>query len=160
MMLLYPGTCLIEGTNLSEGRGTTQPFEIVGAPFIQGEQLQDEVNSMALGNVRARAMSFTPTYQKFAGEACEGIQLHITDRQSFQPLQTFVRILVVIAKLYPKELKFLEYGSLKHPMFDLLIGNAQLRNVLMTGKIEDYLRQCHLDTSDFIQMRQPYLLYR
>lgn len=160
MMLLYPGTCLIEGTNLSEGRGTTQPFEIVGAPFIQGEQLQDEVNSMGLGNVRARAMSFTPTYQKFTGEPCEGIQLHITDRQSIQPLQTFVRILAVIAKLYPNELKFLEYGSLKHPMFDLLAGNTQLRNVLMSGEIEDYLQQCHHDTSDFIKMRQPYLLYR
>ncbi|WP_419959958.1 exo-beta-N-acetylmuramidase NamZ domain-containing protein [Psychrobacillus sp. BM2] len=160
MMLLYPGTCLIEGTNLSEGRGTTQPFEIVGAPFIQGEQLQDKANSMGLGNVRARAISFTPTYQKFAGEPCEGIQLHITDRQSFQPIQTFVRILAVIAKLYPKELKFLEYGSLKHPMFDLLAGNAQLRNELVVGEIEEYLEQCNLDTGDFIKMRQPYLLYR
>jgi len=160
MMLLYPGTCLIEGTNLSEGRGTTQPFEIVGAPFIDGEQLQDAVNALGLENVRARALSFTPTYQKYTGELCEGIQLHITDRTSFQPLQTFVQVLALIWKLYPNELKFLEYGSLKHPMFDLLAGNAQLRNALTAGDVVDYLQQCRLDTSDFIKMRQSYLRYR
>lgn len=160
MMLLYPGTCLVEGTNLSEGRGTTQPFEIVGAPFIDGEQLQDEVNALGLENVRARALSFTPMYQKYTGEHCEGIQLHITDQLAFQPLQTFVRILAVIAKLYPKDLKFLEYGSLKHPMFDLITGNAQLRNALISGNVEDYLDQCQRDSNEFMKKRQSYLRYR
>jgi len=160
MMLLYPGTCLIEGTNLSEGRGTTQPFEIVGAPFIDGEQLQDEVNALGLSGVRARALSFTPTYQKFTGELCEGIQLHINNRQTFKPLHAFVHVLAVIARLYPKELKFLEYGSLKHPMFDLLAGNSNLRLALKNGTVESYLQQCQRDTEAFLMKRQSYLRYR
>ena len=160
MMLLYPGTCLIEGTNLSEGRGTTQPFEIVGAPFIDGEQLQDEVNALSLEGVRARAVSFTPTYQKYSGEHCEGIQLHITEHLTFQPLHTFVRILALIAKLYPMDLKFLGYGSLKHPMFDLLAGNAKLRNALINGDVEEYLQQCQLDSNEFMKKRKAYLRYR
>lgn len=160
MMLLYPGTCLIEGTNLSEGRGTTQPFEIMGAPFIDGGQLQDEVNALGLAGVRARALSFTPTYQKFTGELCEGIQLHITNRQTFKPLHVFVRVLAVIAQLYPDKLEFLEYGSLKHPMFDLLAGNAHLRLALKEGTIESYLQQCQRDTEQFLMKRQSYLRYR
>ncbi|MGB3260134.1 exo-beta-N-acetylmuramidase NamZ family protein [Paenisporosarcina sp.] len=160
MMLLYPGTCLIEGTNLSEGRGTTQPFEIVGAPFIDGEQLQDEVNALGMSGVRARALSFTPTYQKFTGELCEGIQLHISDRHTFKPLHAFVHVLAVIARLYPKELKFLEYGSLKHPMFDLLAGNSNLRLALKNGNVESYLQQCQRDTEAFLMKRQSYLRYR
>lgn len=160
MMLLYPGTCLIEGTNLSEGRGTTQPFEIMGAPFVDGEQLQDEVNALGLAGVRARALSFTPTYQKFTGELCEGIQLHITNRQTFKPLHVFVRVLAVIAQLYPNKLKFLEYGSLKHPMFDLLSGNAHLRLALKEGTVESYLQQCHRETEQFLMKRQSYLRYR
>lgn len=160
MMLLYPGTCLIEGTNLSEGRGTTQPFEIIGAPFIDGEQLQDAVNALGLTGVRARALSFTPTYQKHAGELCEGIQLHISNRQTIQPLNVVVHILAIIAKLYPQELRFLEYGSLKHPMFDLLAGNADLRKALINGDISSYLEQCQKDSNTFLFNRKPYLRYR
>jgi uncharacterized protein YbbC (DUF1343 family) len=160
MMLLYPGTCLIEGTNLSEGRGTTQPFEIIGAPFIDGEQLQDAVNALGLTGVRARALSFTPTYQKHAGELCEGIQLHISNRQTIQPLNVVVHILAIIAKLYPQELRFLEYGSLKHPMFDLLAGNADLRKALINGDISNYLEQCQQESNTFLINRKPYLIYR
>lgn len=160
MMLLYPGSCLIEGTNLSEGRGTTQPFEIVGAPFIDGEQLQDAVNALGLDDIRARALTFTPTYQKYVGELCEGIQVHITNRATFQPLKTFIHVLAVIAKMYPNEMKFLEYGSLKHPMFDLLAGNANLRMAFMNGDVDYFLHQCQQDTKDFMTKREPYLRYR
>ena len=111
MMLLYPGTCLVEGTNLSEGRGTTQPFEIIGAPFIDGEKLQDEVNALGLEGVRARALAFTPTYQKYIGQLCEGIQLHITDRRKFKPVESVSQILAVIAAMYGEKLEFLEYGK-------------------------------------------------
>ncbi len=160
MMLLYPGTCLIEGTNLSEGRGTTQPFEIVGAPFINGTQLQDEINRLSLPGLKARALEFKPTYQKFAGEVCDGIQLHITDRENFKSYQSFLKVLEVILRMYPEEVKFLEYGSLKHPMFDLLAGNSKLRIELQRGDITSYMTEVKRDTKQFIEQRQTYLLYR
>lgn len=160
MMLLYPGSCLVEGTNLSEGRGTTQPFEIIGAPFIDGEALQDKVNTLGIPTIRARSLAFTPSYQKYAGELCEGIQLHITDSKLLQPLRTCIAVLAVIAEMYPAELKFLEYGNLKHPMFDLLAGNNTLRLGLLKGNTDDYLQRCRLDTDSFMETREKYLRYR
>ncbi|WP_342599903.1 DUF1343 domain-containing protein [Psychrobacillus sp. FSL H8-0483] len=160
MMLLYPGTCLIEGTNLSEGRGTTQPFEIVGAPFINGVKFQDEVNAVGLEGVHARAILFRPTYQKYVGENCEGIQLHITNRELFKPIYTLVHVLEIIYKMYPKELKFLEYGNLKHPMFDLLAGSDCLRKALLENRTNDYLAACQIDSEKFKENRRPYLRYR
>ncbi|MFD1030134.1 exo-beta-N-acetylmuramidase NamZ family protein [Metaplanococcus flavidus] len=160
MMLLYPGTCLIEGTNLSEGRGTAQPFEIVGAPFIDGIRLQDAVNALGLQHVKARAISFTPAQAKRAGELCEGIQLHIMDRQLFQPLASFIRVLSLIAEMYPEELVFLEYGNLKHPMFDLLAGTDLLRNALANGGAEEFLQYCQKDSETFADIRRQFLLYR
>ena len=160
MMLLYPGTCLVEGTNLSEGRGTTQPFEIIGAPFIDGELLQDKVNAMGLEGFRARALAFTPTYQKYNGDLCEGIQLHITDRKKFKPIESIAHVLAVIAAMYAAKVEFLEYGKLKHPMFDLLAGNNALRQGLLTGDIQSYLHQCRRDTESFMKTRERYLRYR
>lgn len=160
MMLLYPGTCLIEGTNLSEGRGTAQPFEIIGAPFIDGVRLQDAVNGLGLEHLIARAVSFTPAQSKHAGVACEGIQLHITDRRGFKPLASVIRVLAVIGKLYPEELVFLEYGNLKHRMFDLLAGGDRLRNSIIQGGTEDFIVQCQKDSETFADTRQQFLLYR
>lgn len=160
MMLLYPGTCLIEGTNLSEGRGTAQPFEILGAPFIDGLRLQDAFNKLGLQHVQARTVSFTPAQSKHAGEACEGIQLHIMDRQLFQPLTCFIHVLALIAEMYPEELVFLEYGNLKHPMFDLLSGTDRLRYALAGGTTKDFLQQVQKDSETFADTRQQFLLYR
>lgn len=160
MMLLYPGTCLLEGTNLSEGRGTTQPFEIMGAPFIDGEELQDNVNALRLEGIRARAIAFTPTYQKYNGQLCEGIQLHITDRQTFKPVESVVKILAVVAEMYAGKLEFLEYGKLRHPMIDLLAGNDLMRRGLLEGNIYPYLQQCSRDSEKFMKMRERYLRYR
>ncbi|MCM3708981.1 exo-beta-N-acetylmuramidase NamZ family protein [Sporosarcina luteola] len=160
MMLLYPGTCLVEGLNLSEGRGTTQPFEIIGAPFIDGEKLQDNVNSLGLEGIRARALAFTPTYQKYNGQLCEGIQLHITDRQAFKPVESVIQVLAVIASMYAEKIKFLEYGNLRHPMFDLLAGNDVLRHGLLRGNIQPYLQQCNRDMENFMETRERYLRYR
>lgn len=160
MMLLYPGTCLVEGTNLSEGRGTTQPFEIIGAPFIDGEELQDNVNALGLEGIRARALAFTPTYQKYTGQLCEGIQLHITDRRTFTPVESVAKVLAVIASMYAEKIEFLEYGNLRHPMFDLLAGNDGLRNGLQNGDIHPYLQQCTRETEKFMETRERYLRYR
>lgn len=160
MMLLYPGTCLIEGTNLSEGRGTTQPFEVIGAPFINGEKLQDELNALKLPNVYFRATSFKPTYQKYKDELCEGIQLHILDRLNFKPLSTFSKMFNTIFYIYGNRIEFLKYESLKHPMFDLLAGNALLRKSVLDGNIDNFLEECRTDTKEFISRRDKYLLYR
>jgi len=160
MMLLYPGTCLVEGTNLSEGRGTTQPFEIFGAPFLNGNRLQDEVNALQLPGIHAREVTFKPTYSKFRDEVCEGIQLHVIDREMIQPVTSFVRVLQTVFRLYGDQIEFLEYESLKHPMFDLLAGNNLLRKSLISGHVEDYLEDCRMGSDHFRNARKPYLLYR
>ncbi|WP_432357280.1 exo-beta-N-acetylmuramidase NamZ family protein [Sporosarcina sp. UB5] len=160
MMLLYPGMCLVEGTNLSEGRGTTQPFEVIGAPFIDGEKLQDNVNALGLKGIRARALAFTPTYQKYKGQLCEGVQLHITDRRAFRPVESVAQVLAVIASMYADKIEFLEYENLRHPMFDLLAGNDMLRHGLLKGDIRPYLQQCTRDREKFMETRERYLRYR
>ncbi|WP_422122274.1 exo-beta-N-acetylmuramidase NamZ domain-containing protein [Planococcus sp. X10-3] len=160
MMLLYPGTCLIEGTNLSEGRGTAQPFEIIGAPFIDGARLQDAVNDLGIEHFKARAVSFTPAQSKYAGQVCEGIQFHILDKNRFQPLASFIRVLGLIAEMYSKQLVFLEYGNLKHRMFDLLAGTEGLRKALKSGHADEFLQQCQRDSENFAEIRKQFLLYR
>ncbi|MFC4409712.1 exo-beta-N-acetylmuramidase NamZ domain-containing protein [Chungangia koreensis] len=160
MMLLYPGTCLLEGTNLSEGRGTVQPFEIFGAPFIDGSILQDAVNSLKLPGLHARETSFKPTYSKFKDEVCEGIQLHVTDRMAVKPVEAFVHILRTVFRLYGDRITFLEYEKLRHPMFDLLAGNEVLRHSLTGCTDRDYLEDCRKGSVQFLNGRTSYLLYR
>jgi uncharacterized protein YbbC (DUF1343 family) len=96
---VYPGMCLLEGTNISEGRGTTRPFEIFGAPFIQSEALCRQLNALGLPGVFFRENYFQPTFHKFAGKLCNGAQLHISDRNAFQPFQTGVEIIRILRKL-------------------------------------------------------------
>jgi uncharacterized protein YbbC (DUF1343 family) len=96
---VYAGMCLLEGTNISEGRGTTRPFEIFGAPFIQAETLCCGLNALRLPGAFFRENYFQPTFHKFAGELCKGAQLHVTDRNAFQPFQTGVEIIRALRKL-------------------------------------------------------------
>ncbi len=98
---VYPGMCLLEGTNISEGRGTTRPFEIFGAPFIDAEIFCHEMNSARLSGIYFRETYFRPTFHKFAGELCAGAQLHVTDRDQFQPFATGIEIIRRLRKLYP-----------------------------------------------------------
>jgi len=97
---VYPGMCLLEATNISEGRGTTRPFEIFGAPFIDAELLARELNALRLPGIYFRETYFQPTFQKFAGELCGGAQLQVTDRSSFQPFATGIEIIRMIRRLY------------------------------------------------------------
>lgn len=98
--LLYSGTCLFEGTNISEGRGTTAPFEIIGAPFIEAEKLAEEMNRMKLPGVVFRPVYFKPSFSKFRDEQCGGVQLHVLDRRALQPLATGVQLLYAIKRNY------------------------------------------------------------
>src|SRR5205807_6486914 len=91
--LVYPGQCLFEATNLSEGRGTTRPFEIVGAPFLDGHAWAAALNQRALPGVRFRPLSFRPMFHKFERQSCGGVQLHVVDRAAFRPYRTGVALL-------------------------------------------------------------------
>lgn len=91
--VVYPGGCLLEATNLSEGRGTTRPFEIVGAPFLEGWRLADSLNALGLGGVRFRPIQFEPTFNKHAGKLCEGVFVHVTDRLVFEPVLAYALLI-------------------------------------------------------------------
>ena len=122
---VYPGMCLLEGTNISEGRGTTRPFEIFGAPFIDPEKLSSELNALNLPGVFFRENYFQPTFHKFAGEVCGGMQIHVTDRDEFRPFLTGVEIIKRIRKIYGKEFQWrqppYEYEWKRLPI-EILIG--------------------------------------
>jgi len=122
---VYSGMCLLEGTNISEGRGTTRPFEIFGAPFINAEKLCNELNTLKLPGVFFRENYFQPTFHKFAGELCGGAQLHVTDRESFQPFLTGVQIISHVRKMYPEQFQWkqppYEYEWKRLPI-EILIG--------------------------------------
>ena len=126
---VYPGMCLLEGTNISEGRGTTRPFEIFGAPFINPQKLCRELNDLNLPGVYFRENYFQPTFQKFAGELCGGAQIHLLDRNAYRSFQTGIEIIRSIRKLYPesfawKQLPY-EYETEKLPIQILLGGPAE-----------------------------------
>ena len=104
--LVYPGMCLFEGTNVSEGRGTTRPFELFGAPWIDSRQLSIEFEKLELPGVHLRETAFQPGFQKFSGEICCGGQLHITDRDSFLPWRTGVELIQLIKNLYPNDFEW------------------------------------------------------
>jgi uncharacterized protein YbbC (DUF1343 family) len=123
---VYPGMCLLEGTNISEGRGTTRPFEIFGAPFLDAEILCQEMNDAGLPGVYFREMYFQPTFHKFAGELCAGAQLHVADRNQFRPFATGVEVIRRLRKLYPNQFAWkqppYEYEYRRLPMEVLLGG--------------------------------------
>jgi len=134
--LVYPGGCLIEGTNLSEGRGTTRPFELVGAPWIDGVRLADELHALALPGMRARPITFRPTFHKHAGLGCGGVQIHVTDPGSFRPFATYLALVTLAHAQDPSRFVF---RTAKYefrddvPAFDLLAGGAEARVRIQRG---------------------------
>ncbi|WP_416147282.1 exo-beta-N-acetylmuramidase NamZ domain-containing protein [Salipaludibacillus sp. HK11] len=159
MNTLYTGTCLIEGTNLSEGRGTTKPFEVVGAPFIDGHELAKKFNGRQLPGVLARPTSFIPSYQKHKDEICGGVQLHVVNRHDLNSLQIGILLLETIANLHQKDFKFIVNENDKY-FFDLLAGTKILRNLILNGNSKEFLLTCKDQLDSFSQLREPYLLYR
>jgi uncharacterized protein YbbC (DUF1343 family) len=127
---VYPGMCLLEGTNLSEGRGTTRPFELFGAPWIDAEDSARELNALELPGVFFRAANFQPTFQKFAGEVCGGAQLHVLDREVFEPFRTAVEILTHVRTMHGAKFEWkqppYEYEYRRMPI-EVLLGGP-LRN--------------------------------
>ncbi|GAF63750.1 hypothetical protein BTS2_0641 [Bacillus sp. TS-2] len=158
MAILYPGTCLLEGTNVSEGRGTTKPFEYVGAPFIDGYQLANEFNSLGLAGVLARPTSFVPTYQKFKDQVCSGIQLHVTSRADFHSFEAGVKLLETINKLYPNDFHFVQHPNGRY-MFDLLVGTKSMQAPILSGATDTFLAQCQEQSVLFKEQTDKYRLY-
>lgn len=159
MSILYPGTCLIEGTNLSEGRGTTKPFEYIGAPFIEGYRLARAFNERNIPGILARPVSFMPTYQKYKNEICEGVQLHIVDRYQLHSLSAGLTLLEIIAQLHPNEFEFKQDKEKNRYFFDLIAGTRKVRNHILKGTIQDFVDNCRKDLEDFNKRKQAYLLY-
>jgi uncharacterized protein YbbC (DUF1343 family) len=134
--LVYPGACLLEGTNLSEGRGTTHPFEIFGAPWIDGARLAHDFHELNHAGVRLRPVTFRPTFHKHAGQTCGGVQVHVTNAQAFRPVATYLALLA-LAHAQNKDL--FQFRTEKYefvdtiPALDLLTGDSEARAMIATG---------------------------
>ncbi|WP_202080628.1 exo-beta-N-acetylmuramidase NamZ domain-containing protein [Caldalkalibacillus salinus] len=156
--LVYPGAALIEGTNVSEGRGTTKPFELIGAPYINSTELAETLNDLGLPGVTFRAASFTPAFSKHAGKLSNGVQIHVDDRDVFLPVETGLHIVKTLHDMYPEDFAFINpWGDY---FFDLLIGNDQTRLGIMEGEsVETITSEWASDLQSFKEMREQYLLY-
>src|SRR5213082_2601714 len=128
---VYPGMCLLEGTNISEGRGTTRPFEIFGAPFIDADALIRELNQLQLPGVHFRENWFQPAFHKFAGELCGGAQLHVTDRNSFMPYRTAIEIIRTIRRMHG------DFFLWKQPPYEYEYERLPIE-VLLGGPVADF----------------------
>ncbi|OGJ87155.1 MAG: hypothetical protein A2268_06635 [Candidatus Raymondbacteria bacterium RifOxyA12_full_50_37] len=161
--LVYPGMCLLEATILSEGRGTTRPFEFYGAPFIDPFRLARVLEKFALPGVRFRPAWFTPTFDKFKAKLCGGVQLHISNRRCFKPFLTGLMCIYAVMRLYPGSFRWIkppyEYERKKMPI-DILCGTDRIRKALekrcTPAGIEALYRK---DCASFASVRGPHLLY-
>ena len=155
--LVYPGTALFEGTNVSEGRGTTRPFEIIGAPFIDAQTLATRMNALELPGVRFRPAWFTPTFSKHAGTLSGGVQIHVKNREAYRPFRTGLALLKAVHDLYPQAFRF---EPVTPPFFDKLAGNGWIRQGIEQGESVDALEaRWAPELHRFVEMRRRYLLY-
>lgn len=153
---VYPATGLIEGTNVSEGRGTTKPFELIGAPYINGDELAGKLNALRLPGVKFRAASFTPTFSKHAGKLSHGVEIYITDREEFKAVPTGLHIIKTIQDLYPGDFEFLAANN-----FNLLIGNGWVRSRIEEGSsVNEIMKEYQEKQDAFKKVRKNYLLYK
>ncbi len=161
--LVYPGMCLAEGTNVSEGRGTCRPFEQFGAPFLDGAAVAGELNARRLPGVHFRACSFTPTFDKWKGVSCEGAFIHVTDRGAFQSLLTGIAVMETCARLGGERFAWRAdaYEFVEHvPAFDLLCGTDQVRlGIEARASLEALTRGFEAQRESFQPLRQRYALY-
>lgn len=152
----YPATGLIEGTNVSEGRGTTKPFELIGAPYINSDELAGKLNALRLPGVKFRAASFTPTFSKHAGKLSHGVEIYITDRKEFKAVPTGLHIIKTIQDLYPGDFEFLAANN-----FNLLIGNGWIMSRIKEGTtVNEILKEYQVKQDAFKKVRKNYLLYK
>jgi uncharacterized protein YbbC (DUF1343 family) len=152
--MVYPGQVFLEGTNVSEGRGTTKPFEVFGTPWINSQDLVSTLNTLKLPGVTFTDIWFTPFFSKFRGELCRGAQLHVRDRESYQPFRTTLHIIQTVRNMCPD--KFAFYAD----YFDKIAGSASIRKALEKGdRIEEIMDSFNARLEEFKKLRNAYLLY-
>ncbi|RJP68311.1 MAG: DUF1343 domain-containing protein [Ignavibacteriales bacterium] len=159
--IVYPGMCLLEGTNISEGRGTEFPFLLFGAPFLDSKKVISELKKQNVAGIELNPETFIPkeipgvaSNPKYKGETCQGIKISIRDRYKFDPVNFAIKLLYVLNKVHSKDFKF------KDSRFDKLAGDAKLREMILEGKNPDSIIQSwQKELDDFIQIRNKYLLY-
>ena len=158
--LVYPGAALIEGTNVSEGRGTTKPFELIGAPFVNSTEFAAALNELNLPGVTFRAASFTPTFSKHSGKLSHGVQIHVTNKQPYDPIVTGLHIVKTLHDMYPNDFEFRARNSAGISFFDNLIGNGWVMDAIKNGKsIKSIEKQWEDDLKEFKHVRKEFLLY-
>jgi uncharacterized protein YbbC (DUF1343 family) len=160
---VFPGTVHFEGTQLSEGRGTTRPFELVGAPYVDAEAYARKLNGLHLPGVSFRSCIFRPTFQKHVGVSCGGVQIHLIDRNTFAPVITGISMVKVAHDLYPDKFRWkeppYEYVYDRNP-FDVIAGTSSIREAIERGdSIESIETNWHESFNAFTQQREQYLLY-
>ena len=163
--IVYPGMCLFEATKLSEGRGTTKPFELIGAPYIDGQQWIQSLKEVypSLSGAKLRPVQFIPKFQKCADTTCGGVQIHLSDRDLFEPLRWAIALIMAAYRLYPEDFSWRTdaYEFIGHkPAIDLLYGSSNFRKCLERNgnikEIEDEISSC---SNEFLELRKPFLLY-
>jgi uncharacterized protein YbbC (DUF1343 family) len=157
--LLYTGTCLVEGTNLSEGRGTSCPFELIGAPYIKAHDLVEKLKSEKLEGVNFTPAYFTPTSSKHKGVFCKGVHIHITDYESFESYRTGIAVIEAIKELYPYDFEFLEpINKDSRPFISLLSGDNSFEN--KEWSCEEILGKNKKGLEEFKIQKEKYHIYK
>ncbi len=157
---VFPGTCLFEGVNVSEGRGTTRPFEVLGAPWVDGKHWAESMNTLGLPGARFRTCFFTPTFWRYKDERCCGLQVHVTDRDVFRPVEVGIHLLSTLISLHRDAFRFNEptYDSRRH--FDLLAGTDRLRLSLGEGvPVAEIVASWEPGLKRFMKSRERHLIY-
>jgi uncharacterized protein YbbC (DUF1343 family) len=159
---LYPGTCLVEGTNCSEGRGTTKPFELIGAPWVDPDRLADRLRGADLSGAAFRPVYFTPTFSKHAGQRCGGVQIHITDRERLDATALGAHLLDALRAEDPDHFAWLPPRHEDAPYFiDLLAGGDALRTTISDGgSLDALLAHWRDEARAFARQREEILVYR
>ncbi|HEV2130324.1 MAG TPA: DUF1343 domain-containing protein [Longimicrobiaceae bacterium] len=152
----YPGTVYLEGTNLSEGRGTDHPFEQTGAPWLRAAEVAEQMNAMRLPGVRFEAVEFAVRAEaaKYGGERLPGVRLILTDRESYRPLNVVLHLIATIRRMHPEDFEW------RPSHFDRLAGTDRLRQAIDEGTLPALLQEWERDAERFRQQRAPYLIYR
>jgi uncharacterized protein YbbC (DUF1343 family) len=151
--VLYPGMCLLEGTNLSLGRGTALPFEVCGAPWIDGYALAAELNELQLPGVLFRATAFTPSSSNHAGNECHGVQVHVTNRDLLRPVEMALHLIAVARRLSGD-------AWMWNPHFERLAGGSDVRSVLEAGtSVAEMMATWEESIAAFLHKREKYLMY-
>lgn len=149
---VYPGMCIFEGSNLSEGRGTTKPFEQIGAPFVNGIELAKKLNALGLPGVRFRPAFFRPSFADWKDEYCGGIAVHVMDRKKFDPIRTALYVLKTVYEMYPDQVRITRYAS-------TLMGVENLHERIKTESVDSIIAGWQDDLEAYKKVRQKYLFY-